>query len=394
VDYFSYGEKLAVVEQGTNDPEGMGFIYSKLAEFLASDFTDIETFVGKSYYNERKIAYQTNKEISINNTSKEDRYKYDLFISYPRSTYQWVREVMLPALTEYLNDELGYNPLIFLDAKEISIGSSWNETYEEALSKSKIFLFVFSNVDIKSDYLANDLIFAETRQKNTPLNIIFPLIFKKGQGEMNLPLSMTDRQITDLSPYSSEAVNSSTKSSAQFGSVIGKLAVSISESIRALTDLDNNSINLKDNIQSEIGSLAEVYEKIRKEMPSSGKRTHLMQNVVEKMKSKASDIEYLLPSLIDSSAPGQRLAAIATLQTKPNVDYVHWLAQHVGDIEKPFIGYQAAVGLYTAARSLDNNVEVSNAINKAMENIDNSNYKDPNQISVLQSAMSELALRK
>jgi len=50
VDYFSFGEKLAVVEQGTSDPESMGFIYAKLADFLASDFSDIETFIGSSYY--------------------------------------------------------------------------------------------------------------------------------------------------------------------------------------------------------------------------------------------------------------------------------------------------------------------------------------------------------
>ena len=30
IDYFSFGEKLAVVEQGTNDPESMGYIYAKI----------------------------------------------------------------------------------------------------------------------------------------------------------------------------------------------------------------------------------------------------------------------------------------------------------------------------------------------------------------------------
>ena len=54
VDYFSFGEKLAVAEQGTNDPKSMGFVYAKLANFLASDFTDIENFIGKTYYAEKK----------------------------------------------------------------------------------------------------------------------------------------------------------------------------------------------------------------------------------------------------------------------------------------------------------------------------------------------------
>jgi hypothetical protein len=44
IHYFSFGEKLAVVEQGKNDAEGIGFICAKLADFLAGDATDIETF--------------------------------------------------------------------------------------------------------------------------------------------------------------------------------------------------------------------------------------------------------------------------------------------------------------------------------------------------------------
>lgn len=54
IDYFSFGEKLAVVEQGTNDPEGMGFIFSKIATLLSTDFSDIENFVGSDYYQTKK----------------------------------------------------------------------------------------------------------------------------------------------------------------------------------------------------------------------------------------------------------------------------------------------------------------------------------------------------
>src|SRR5690606_10739612 len=54
IDYFSFGEKLAVVEQGTSDPEGMGFIYSKISDLLASDFAGLEAFVGSRYYHKKK----------------------------------------------------------------------------------------------------------------------------------------------------------------------------------------------------------------------------------------------------------------------------------------------------------------------------------------------------
>jgi hypothetical protein len=42
IDYFGYGEKLAVMEQGTKDPQGMSFIYEKIATLLARDLADVE----------------------------------------------------------------------------------------------------------------------------------------------------------------------------------------------------------------------------------------------------------------------------------------------------------------------------------------------------------------
>jgi hypothetical protein len=60
----------------------------------------------------------------------------------------------------------------------------------------------------------------------------------------------------------------------------------------------------------------------------------------------------LLPELTESSSPGKRLAAAASLQVKPNAIYIEWLAERFS-IEKPFIQYHAAVALSSAARLLD-----------------------------------------
>jgi cellulose biosynthesis protein BcsQ len=396
VDYFSFGEKLAVVEQGTNDPESMGFIYSKLAEFLASDFNDIETFIGKKYYNERKSAFQKNKESLKNAPGKtEEKYKYDLFISYPRSVYQWVREVMLPALTEYLNDELEYPPQIFFEASETITGSDWNDAFKEALEKSKVFLFVFSDmVDSKSEFFNNELLFAETIQKTTNTNILFPVVFKKGHGDLSLPMSIHSKQINDLSFFSKEAILNSTKLNAQFGNIIEQFAKDVAKSILEINTTDYVSLNSGKDIQVEVEALAFSYENLRKQMPASNNRTRLMQDIVEKMKVKASEAESLLPSLMNSSSPGKRLAAISILHERPKVEYLEWLAEHVGEIEKPFVGYQASVGLYIAARSLNDSSKISKAIDIALLNLNKFDYKDPNQISVLNSAKAELNLRR
>jgi cellulose biosynthesis protein BcsQ len=393
VDYFSFGEKLAVVEQGTNDPEGMGFIYSKIADFISSDFTDIENFVGKNYFEEKKSYYHYTKELKATEEKKEKKYNYDLFISYPRSVYQWVREVMLPTLTEYLGDELGYKPQIYFDAGEMVPGNDWNDTFKAALEGSKVFIFVFSDSELSSNFLNSDLLVAEAIQKTLKTNILFPVLFRKGYGELNLPPSIFKIQPVDLSSFSKEAITGSTKLNAQFGNVIEQFVQTLASSIREIDKKDQNVIPTEKDIHVEIESLAYAYENLRKQMPSGNTRTRLMQDIVEKMKSKASEAELILPSLTNSSSPGKRLAAIAILQEKPKIEYVDWLADHTGDNEKPFVGYQASVGIYLASRNLIDKKALSGAIDRAFENVDKYPYKDPNQISVLESAKAQLSFK-
>jgi hypothetical protein len=393
VDYFSFGEKLAVVEQGTNDPEGMGFIYSKIADFISSDFTDIENFVGKNYFEEKKSYYHYTKELKATEEKKEKKYNYDLFISYPRSVYQWVREVMLPTLTEYLGDELGYKPQIYFDAGEMVPGNDWNDTFKAALEGSKVFIFVFSDSELSSNFLNSDLLVAEAIQKTLKTNILFPVLFRKGYGELNLPPSIFKIQPVDLSSFSKEAITGSTKLNAQFGNVIEQFVQTLASSIREIDKKDQNVIPTEKDIHVEIESLAYAYENLRKQMPSGNTRTRLMQDIVEKMKSKASEAELILPSLTNSSSPGKRLAAIAILQEKPKIEYVDWLADHTGDNEKPFVGYQSSVGIYLASRNLIDKKALSGAIDRAFENVDKYPYKDPNQISVLESAKAQLSFK-
>jgi len=53
-----------------------------------------------------------------------------------------VHDILLPALTEYLGEELGYNPQIFIDFSELSSSNNWSDSIRTAIEKTKIFLFV------------------------------------------------------------------------------------------------------------------------------------------------------------------------------------------------------------------------------------------------------------
>ncbi len=85
VDYFAYGEKLAVLEQGTKDPQGMGFVYEKLANLIANDLNKAEEIfqLRPPLHDRRPI-------------EGRHGYQYDLYVSYARSPdiEEWLRRFL------------------------------------------------------------------------------------------------------------------------------------------------------------------------------------------------------------------------------------------------------------------------------------------------------------
>ena len=105
--------------------------------------------------------------------------------------------------------------------------------------------------------------------------------------------------------------------------------------------------------RAALDELAEQYEQIRRDMPSGGPRTRRMTEVFSSMRAKAASVVPLLTQFEQSPSAGSRLAAIAILQMFPNAEHLDWLAGRLDpNDEKPFVGYQAAVALLEAARSL------------------------------------------
>src|SRR5262245_13691203 len=87
-DYFGFGERLAVVEQGTSDPHGMGFIYDKVASFLASDFSDITALVGTSTSKDAALAPEP--VAPTDSDANRTDYLHDVFVSHDRSMPEFV----------------------------------------------------------------------------------------------------------------------------------------------------------------------------------------------------------------------------------------------------------------------------------------------------------------
>ena len=106
--------------------------------------------------------------------------------------------------------------------------------------------------------------------------------------------------------------------------------------------------------QSEILKLAAEYEETRRTMTSGSARTRRMTAIFSRMKAKAASMLPFAEDLKKSDSAGQRLAAIAALQMFPKAEHMEWLAERLDnpEVEKPFVGYQAAVAILEAVRAL------------------------------------------
>jgi len=388
VDFFSFGEKLAVVEQGTNDPESVGYNYARLADLLASDFSNIETFIGPAYFQQKKAEYLASRQ-GKPQQNKPGEFDYDLFIDAPRDAYQWVREVLLPALTEYLTDELGRQPRIFSGLSDVRAGENVHASLLNPLQRSKLLVTLLPRQD-NSLFSDQEITHFISRQELTDNRLIFPVVYKKEKVIYKPNIDLNLPSPPDLSPFSREEMAKSTKLSGQFAMAIESLAKQIAQS------LNTTSSPKKQDKQKEVRQLAVEYERLLDRMPSGKERTIVMENIFSKMKALVNDIRPELPTLMNSSSAGERLAAMAILQEYPGIDQVGWLADHVGDAEKPFVGYQASVALFIAARAFKNAHKsvLRQSIDKAMANVERSAYKHPNLIRNLNLAKAEVALKK
>ena len=147
---------------------------------------------------------------------------------------------------------------------------------------------------------------------------------------------------------------------------------------------------------ARVRSLADQYNEIRRTMRSGRSRTSEMSKVYNAMVELAADVRPLLVELEQSHSAGERLAAVAVLRAFPQVEHLDWLAGRLNnpDIETPFVGYQAAVALSQAARTLgtEHQREIVEALDRAHE-LASRLPSDSDRIAVLERTRQDLTRR-
>jgi hypothetical protein len=149
-------------------------------------------------------------------------------------------------------------------------------------------------------------------------------------------------------------------------------------------------------VRTEVASLAAEYEEIRRKEQAGGARTRHMAALFSRMKAKAAGVRGLVDEFQKSTAPGTRLAAIAILQMFPDARHVNWLAERLDnpEVEKPFVGYQAALALLEAVRALPTTecAQLKSALGRA-KTLAQKLPGDPDRLQVLAIAEQERSRR-
>jgi hypothetical protein len=127
-------------------------------------------------------------ELARSTMPNEEQYEQDVFISYRRDTNaaEWLRLYLHPRLKQWLKEELGREPVIYVDW-EMETGTIWPEKLRRALLRSRCLLPIFSPPYFTSNWCLAELhSFLARHQQlgmgmvDAPDGLIFPVIFSDG----------------------------------------------------------------------------------------------------------------------------------------------------------------------------------------------------------------------
>jgi hypothetical protein len=101
----------------------------------------------------------------------------------------------------------------------------------------------------------------------------------------------------------------------------------------------------------EVRALVRGYVRLRRALPDGDQKTVQLQSLVNQLLALPLDEHELADRFHLSESDGERLVAVLTLVRRTDTRYLRWLAERVA-VESHFVGYQAAVALEVAAKTL------------------------------------------
>ncbi|GAB2814802.1 toll/interleukin-1 receptor domain-containing protein [Ferruginibacter profundus] len=116
-------------------------------------------------------------------------YINDVFISYKRGKIneQWLNEIFLPLFSEYLNNELPFEPKIFVDRSGLTPGVNFNDELFVNLLYSKCIVSIWSPPYFRrSDWCVKEFLTMKHRQEvlelsplTDPKTLIWSVLYRE-----------------------------------------------------------------------------------------------------------------------------------------------------------------------------------------------------------------------
>jgi hypothetical protein len=150
-------------------------------------------------------------------------------------------------------------------------------------------------------------------------------------------------------------------------------------------------------LREQVYLLAESYDSVRAEMPSSPQRTRRMNQLAAGMRALASAVGPLRTHLMHSPSAGKRLAAICGLQINPRHRYLRWLIERFRVEDQAFVLYQAALAVsqYVEKDVFTDPAQTLEALRGAIRSVGSfsGGVPDQNTLEILNESASELAAK-
>ncbi|MCB9314590.1 MAG: ParA family protein [Lewinellaceae bacterium] len=211
ISYFSFGEKLPVVEQGVSDPAGLGYAYENAAMLLSNMLENIDLFMKKREAYLIKAGGSSeikNKEITLTDYIR----KVNIYISYPTEDTS-----LIESLTDTLLSKLGNDKVEFIHGSSFSLGESRKLSTKMNLERSDMNIFFISNNNFKNTKAATGVsLLQEFRNeldvvRYTNPSILIPIYYNLKRINKNLlPSILKDRiglEVTGGASKLNEAVS-------------------------------------------------------------------------------------------------------------------------------------------------------------------------------------------
>jgi MinD-like ATPase involved in chromosome partitioning or flagellar assembly len=220
IEYYSFGEKLPVVDHGTSDPQSIGFVYDKVAGLIRGKFTNVDKVLslslGRKNQLERKlsggaiaVADQTARarKKGVERSRGYDSYRYDIYVSYARdeATAIWI-EQFTRKMSWVINTEIGREVSIFQDLREIEAPQLWGIAVRDAILRSRLMIAFLTQRYFTNSWSVAEWLTFDEREKTVAIgdpskrrtSLIFPIRLHGGKGYPNWILK---RPMLDATEY-------------------------------------------------------------------------------------------------------------------------------------------------------------------------------------------------